>query len=322
MSTGPRVLVVRFSSLGDVVLVTPLLRAIARRHPAAQVTVVTKLAYAELLETNPHVARVIPLAPGERLPDLAAALRAQAFDARLDLQGSPRSRQLRRLVGGRWTAHAKGRAARLAQVWLGRRPRAPVPSVAERYFGAARALDVTPDADPADVFPAPEDEARAAAVAPPGFVALAPGASRATKRWPPSHWRTLAGLLGRDGVPVVAVGAAAERSLLCGDALIEAYGLPLRAVAALLHRARAVVTNDSGLMHLATAARRPVVALFGPTSPELGFFPYRAAATVVERSLACRPCSVYGSDHCPLGHHRCMIDIAPEDVARAVLEVA
>lgn len=319
MSTGPRVLVLRFSSLGDVVLVTPLLRAIARRHPAAHVTIVTKQVYAELLETNPHVARVIPLTPGQRLRDLADALRAQEFDARLDLQGSLRSRRLRRLIGGRWTTHPKVRAARLAQVWLGRRPRGPAPSVAERYFAAARALDVAPDAEPAEVFPTSEDEARAASVAPPEHVALAPGASRATKRWPPSHWRTLASLLKQRGVPVVAVGAEAERPLLCGDGLIEAYGLPLRAVAALLRRARVVVANDSGLMHLATTARRPVVALFGPTAPSLGFFPYRAAATVLERTLGCRPCSVFGSDHCPLGHHRCMIEIAPEDVARAVL---
>lgn len=312
MATGPRVLVLRFSSLGDVVLVTPLLRAIARRHAGAHITVVTKQAYGELLDTNPHVTRVIPLG-------LAASLRGELFDARLDLQGSWRSRRLRRLIGGRWTGYDKGRTARLAQVWLGRRPRAPVPPVAERYFAAAGALDVRPDPDPADVFPTPEDEARAAAVAPPSFVALAPGASRNTKRWPPAHWRTLVELLRERGLAVVAVGAAAERLLLSGEGVTEAFGLPLRTVVALLRRARAVVANDSGLMHLATAARRPVVALFGPTAPSLGFSPYRADATVVQRNLACRPCSAFGSGHCPLGHHRCMIEIAPQEVIQALL---
>jgi heptosyltransferase-2 len=79
-----------------------------------------------------------------------------------------------------------------------------------------------------------------------------------------------------------------------------------------------VVSGDTGVMHMATGVGTPVVALFGPTVRQFGFFPYRARATVLERALPCRPCSAMGSARCPEGHHRCLVDLAPSDVARAV----
>jgi heptosyltransferase-2 len=88
--------------------------------------------------------------------------------------------------------------------------------------------------------------------------------------------------------------------------------------AALLADAAVAVAGDTGLMHLATAVATPVVALFGPTDPALGYAPYHARAVVLARDLPCRPCSVYGGAHCPLGHHECMIGITPDEVARAV----
>ena len=120
----------------------------------------------------------------------------------------------------------------------------------------------------------------------------------------------------------MAVGGAAERPLLDLPGIVPAYGLPLLVTAALLRRARVVVANDSGMLHLATAVGRPVVALVGPTVRAFGFFPYAAQAEVLERPLACRPCSPFGSDHCPLGHHRCMIEIAPAAVHAAVERAA
>jgi ADP-heptose:LPS heptosyltransferase len=87
---------------------------------------------------------------------------------------------------------------------------------------------------------------------------------------------------------------------------------------ALLARARVVVSGDTGVMHMATGVGTPVVALFGPTVEQFGFFPYRAASIVLQRDLACRPCSSTGTPRCPLGHHRCLVDIAPAEVAGAV----
>jgi heptosyltransferase-2 len=92
----------------------------------------------------------------------------------------------------------------------------------------------------------------------------------------------------------------------------------LQETGALLARSRVVVSGDTGVMHMATGVGTPVVALFGPTVRQFGFFPYHGAGEVLERPLDCRPCSTMGGARCPMGHHRCLIDIAPGDVAAAV----
>jgi heptosyltransferase-2 len=320
VSAHPSVLVVRFGALGDVVLATPLLRAIARAHPDATVTFVTKAAWAPLLSGHPHVADVVALAPGASVTSLATRLRRGAWDHRLDLHGSLRSRALRVLTGGRWRTAPKPRLRRAFRVWTGVAVR-PLPHVAELYFRAARDLDVVPDGDPARVAPVPADIARAAAVRPPGpYVVLAPGAAHATKRWPTAHWNRLADQLDRRGLRTVVAGAAGDATRVTSPAARGACGIGLGPTAALLADAAVVVAGDTGLLHLATAVATPVVALFGPTDPALGYGPYRARAVVLARDLPCRPCSVYGGTHCPLRHHRCMIEITPDEVAQAVLD--
>src|SRR5207245_1274046 len=103
-----------------------------------------------------------------------------------------------------------------------------------------------------------------------------------------------------------------------GERIESAAGeLSLQETGALLARARALVSGDTGVMHMATGVGTPVVALFGPTVGQFGFFPYRAPAVVLERPLDCRPCSATGTAHCPMGHHRCLGDIAPADVVAA-----
>lgn len=321
--TGPTILVTRFGALGDVILTTPLLRAIGRTHPDARITYVTKRAYAPLLERDPHVARVVALEPGETVRSLARRL-GRRWDHRIDLHGSLRSKALQLVLGGRWGTWSKRRGRRALTVWLGVPPPArPIP-VAERYFEAARALGVAPDDAPAAAYPTPGDDARAAALmeGARGYVALCPGAQHWNKRWPPAHWRALAHLLMEAGEAVVGIGTPEERLLLDTPGVLDAFGTDLPTAAALLRDARVTVANDSGLMHLATAMRTPVVALFGPTSPALGYAPYRNTGRVLERALPCRPCSAIGGPLCPMRHHRCMIEIGPADVAAAVRSFA
>lgn len=145
-----------------------------------------------------------------------------------------------------------------------------------------------------------------------------PGAAHATKRWPSHHWNRLAAALDGLGVRSVIVGAAEDEGLVTAGDAVSACGVGLGPTTAVLRSAAVVVASDSGLMHLATAVGTPVVALFGPTDPSLGYGPYRSHAVVLARPLPCRPCSVYGGPHCPMRHHRCMIDLTPEEVAEAV----
>jgi len=328
----PNILLVRFSAMGDTLLMTPLIRALRTRHPEARITVVTKQAFAPLFQHNPRVSEVIGWQPGSALAELGRRLRGGAFTHRLDLHGSLRSRALRWRVGGRWTSYPKHRAARALlirtkrNVYRDRRP------VAERYFDAARELDVAPDSGSLELFLSRSTlEAAERFLAQRGLglrrqlIAVAPGASSFTKRWPTHHWIALVRRLVEAGNDIIVVGGAAESEV--ARELVEAGGEPAASAAgafdpagtaAVLKRARALVAGDTGAMHLATAVGTPVVALFGPTVEAFGFFPYHAKAAVVQRDLACRPCSAQGGTACPLKHHRCLQDLQPAEVLEAL----
>lgn len=331
---APRILIVRFSSLGDILLTTPLIRALRARHPAATISALTKQIWAPLLSANPHLDEVVAVAPGQSLVPLARALRAARFTHLLDLHGSVRTRVLRLLVPGPWTGYDARRKARQALIRAHHDiypDQVPVP---ERYFEAARGLDVEPDGRPAELFTSPAGEARAEAwLTRVGLdsdrpvVVLAPGSAHASKRWPVRHWRRLASDLVRRGFDIALIGSAGDRVVAAeiatsaGRRAASAAGeLDLQASGALLRRARVAVTGDTGPMHLATAVATPVVALFGPTVEQFGFFPYRADAVVLERDLPCRPCSSKGGPRCPLGHHRCLEEIMPDEVLQKLLE--
>jgi heptosyltransferase-2 len=331
-STSPNVLAVRFSSIGDVLLTTPLFRAIRLRHPVARISVLTKQAHVPLLSHNPYVDRVIGLKAGRPLASVAAELRAGAYTHRLDLHDSLRTRMLRTLVRGGWTTYPKHRVARALLIYTKRNHYRDPRPMAERYFSAARDLDVVPDGKPPDFFLGPDAERQASdwlAAAGLGqerrMIALAPGAAHATKRWPQTHWMNLIRRIVTEGFDAVIVGGpddaplAAALSERSGGRVVSAAGVfGLQETGAVLQRAAALISGDTGVMHMATGVGTPVVALFGPTVRAFGFFPYTNRAEVLELALSCRPCTSKGGPRCPLGHHRCLVEIQPESVHEAL----
>jgi lipopolysaccharide heptosyltransferase II len=319
-------LLVRFSSIGDVLLTTPLVRVLRARHPDARLVFVTKRSMAPLVADNPHLSEVVVLEPGESIRSLARRLAALAPTRGLDLHGSLRSTALRVLVRCPWRGYSKRKFARGVLVSTKIDLYGTDVPVAERYFEAARGLDVRPDGAPPEFFLGQAatgwarhwlgeqrlEERR--------FAVLAPGAAHFTKRWPLDRWQTAGARLRDRGFSLVTVGGADDRAL--GEALAPlavnvAGTLSLQQTGALLARARFVISGDTGVMHMATGVGTPVVALFGPTVRQFGFFPYRGRAEVLERPLDCRPCSVMGGARCPMGHHRCLADIGSDDVVAA-----
>jgi lipopolysaccharide heptosyltransferase II len=321
------VLLVRFSSIGDVLLTTPLVRCLRARHPNARLVFVTKQGMAPLVADNPHLSDIVTLAPGESLGALARRLTALAPTRGLDLHGSLRSAALRLRVPCPWRGYSKRKLARgvlIATKIDLYRHRVPV---AERYFAAAHGLDVRPDGGPPEFFLGAAARARVAGwltdrhldSAP--LAVLAPGAAHATKRWPGERWLRLAEHLRTRGYGLAVVGGAEDRTAAAPLAPLAASAageFGLQETGALLARARVLVSGDTGVMHMATGVGTPVVALFGPTVEQFGFFPYRGRATVLQRVLDCRPCSAMGGPRCPMGHHHCLTTIGPDDVAAAV----
>ena len=330
---SPHILAVRFGSLGDILLSTPLFRAIRARHPQVRITVLTRRRYAPLLADNPRIDEVIGLAPGDSLLEIGARLRATHFNHLLDLENSPKTRLLRLLVGGRWRSAPQYRVARALLIRTKQNHYPEDATVADRYFDAAKDLDVVPDGGPAEFFLSPEAEeqteawlAQAKLGKDRPFVAFAPGGAQPTKRWPLEYWVRLVRRLAGTGADAVMVGGpddtmiAAEVAARSTTRAINAAGvLSLQGTGAVLKRAAALVTGHTGAMHMAAALGTPLVALFGPTVRAFGYHPYNAArAFVLERNLSCRPCTVAGGLQCPLGHHLCMQEIQPDAVYTAL----
>ncbi len=326
MPARPRAgtLVIQTAFLGDVVLTTPLLAALAARHGPVDVLVTP--AAAPLLEALPAVHEVLVYDKRGRDRGLGALLRLgrtlrRRRYARVVLpHRSVRSAALGLLSGA---PHRIGFAG-APGTWgyTGRVTRAATGHEVERLLALAGDVPASPVA--VGLTAAHRAEAATwldARGVPDGFVALAPGSVWATKRWP--GYAELAARLDRG---VVVLGGrddreAAERIAAAAPerVAVAAGALSLPGSAALLERAAVLVTNDSAPLHLATAVGTPVVAIFGPTAPAFGFGPRGAGDEVVEHpGLACRPCSRHGPMRCPLGHHRCMQEV---DVARVLAAV-
>lgn len=320
-----KTVVIQTAFLGDVVLTTPLLAALAERH--GPVDVVTTPGAAPLLETHPAVASVVRY-------DKRGADRGTAGLWRVGR--ALRSRRYLRayLPHPSWRSAALALLARAAErtgfadspaaaTYTRRVHRSATGHEVERLLALAGTGALAPAVH---LELTPDDRAAADAWlgqrgVPPGFVALAPGSTWGTKRWP-GYGALAAGL----DAPVVIVGGPEDSALgeavaaaAPGRAANAAGALPLRVSAALIERAAVLVTNDSAPLHLATAVGTPVVALFGPTVPSFGFGPRGPLDRVVEHSsLACRPCSAHGPQVCPLDHHRCMRELSVASVAEAV----
>ncbi|MCP3979923.1 MAG: lipopolysaccharide heptosyltransferase II [bacterium] len=321
-----RVLVVQTAFLGDLVLTTPLLREIVRARPEARVTVVTTTIGRDVFRGLPYVAEVRALdkRPGLRgwrdALTLAGELKRDGFDWAVAAQRSHRSALLVRKSAARRVgfAGAPGRwAYDLRVVRRGER------HAVRRYLELSRPLGGRPEiADPRPEM-RPDASARdrvqehLQALGGEPYVCVAPGSVWGTKRWLPEGFGEVARALGREGARVVLVGSAAERELCrdvaraAGSSVLDLAGrTSVAELAALLECARLLVGNDSGPAHVASAVGTPVVTLFGPTTPAMGYTPHGALNRVVEHEgLECRPCHRHGPQRCPLGHFRCMREI-------------
>jgi len=310
-----KILLLRFSSIGDIVLTSPVLRCIKQQVPGAEVHVATKAAFADLVRFNPHVDKVHAL--GDDLSTLIHQLKAEHFDLVVDLHHNLRTARIKRALGVPAHSFPKLNIAKWLLVNF-KRDRMPRVHIVDRYLSTVERLGVKNDGRGLDLF-IPADRQVAIASLPAshqaGYTALAIGAAHATKRLPPH--RLLELLRSLQG-PVVLIGGKEDQTVArtltneVGARIFDATGrYDLLGSASLLSQARSVIAHDSGAMHIACAFRKNVVSIWGNTDPLFGMGPYipqhpeRAHIAEVQ-GLGCRPCSKIGHDHCPQGHFRCM----------------
>ncbi len=328
---SPKILIIRFSSIGDIVLTSPIIRCL-KLQLGAEVHFLTKKSFASQLQSNPHLSKVFAI--DKRIEEVLPALRAENYDYLVDLHKNLRSYRLSWALGKKTYRFDKLNREKWLLVNLGIN-RLPEQHIVDRYFAGVAALGVKNDGEGLDYFIPPADELDLAAFFreqgrkdwEKGYLALVIGATYATKRLPTDR---LIDLAQRISYPMVILGGPDD--VAAGQAIAQALGkrvldttgqLKLNQSASLVRQSDLVISHDTGLMHMAAALRRPIISIWGNTIPEFGMYPYYPqnspdSAQFEVSGLSCRPCSKIGSDQCPKGHFRCMQQIDLGAIAEVV----
>jgi ADP-heptose:LPS heptosyltransferase len=327
-----KILVIRFSSIGDIVLTTPVVRVLKTQLENVQVHYATKMQFKSIFEENPYIDKVHYLSTD--LADFIRELRAEKFDFVVDLHNNLRTRIIKTAL----LTKAKGFDKLNIEKWLlvnFKINKLPNVHIVDRYLKAVDLLGVKNDSLGLDYF-IPEKDVVPLDWIPKthqnGYVAYAIGAQHATKKLPLERMIELCDKINR---PIVLLGGkedAAVGEQICAffekttnssgyeDGLKElnkkaiiynACGkYNLNQSASLVKQAKYVFTHDTGLMHIAAAFKKEIFSIWGNTIPEFGMYPYRTKFTVLENTkLSCRPCSKIGHPACPKKHFKCMKEI-------------
>jgi lipopolysaccharide heptosyltransferase II len=338
-----KTLIVRFSSVGDILLSSLLVRTFRKRFPSCRLDFVVKEEYADLVQHNPNLTNVLPFARNgtfAELQELRATIQRTRYDLVIDIHDSVRSRFLS-LGAKRVVRIDKRKLARFLLVKLKinmYEEFGGAPSVALRYLEPVSHLGVEDDGNGLECFVSEKERETADALLSRAgfgtqkkFIGICPSAKHANKMWPAENFAGVASeVWNRHHQPIVLFGSESEvercieiegriRGATRECQVLNLAGkVNLMETAAVMDRCPMVISNDSGLMHLAASRKRSVLAVFGPTVQELGFFPFGTKSLVIENEgLKCRPCTHIGLTTCPKGHFRCMNDITIERVTDA-----
>lgn len=321
-----KLLLLRFSSIGDIVLSTPVARCL-KRQLGAEVHFLTKKNFEGLLAPNPNIDRVFSFEkdPTAVLP----ALKSERYDQVIDLHHNLRSLRVKLALGRPATSFDKLNIEKWLMVnW--KINRLPDRHIVERYMATVAHLGVRYDGEGLDHFIPPDEEVQVSdhspMLAPDNYIAFVLGATHATKRLPAEK---AAAICRHIDQPLVLLGGKAEQAAaaaIVGANIVNLCGrLSLHQSASFVRQASKVLTHDTGLMHIAAAFRKKIVSVWGNTIPEFGMYPFYPTGmdfntSVETKDLSCRPCSKIGFDRCPKGHFRCMNDIDPGQIALALRE--
>lgn len=312
------VLIIRFSSIGDIILCTPVVRSIKKNHPEAEVYFLTKQVYASVLDNNPYIDKVLRWEDSQD----RKLLNEQKFDALVDLHRNLRTMRVRLKY---WMTPYFGYAKQNLSKWLlvkTRNPKFAVDSVVNRYHRLMDAMNIEWEGDELDYFNVKETEI--VSLLPDQCIVLVLGGTYYTKRIPENWIQQFLKAMDQQE-SLVLLGGPSEKEM--GDRLQATYAqvinkagsLSLAESAAAMKRSRIVITGDTGLAHMAAALGKPIIWLWGNTVPGFGMTsPTKADTPIISKEvegLNCRPCSKLGFDQCPKGHFKCMSHVVDEVIS-------
>jgi ADP-heptose:LPS heptosyltransferase len=311
-----KILVIRFSSIGDVVLTTPVVRALKEQLPNAEIHFITKTAFKGVLEQNPNIDRLFTI---ERsINEVIADLKKENYNYLIDLHKNTRTLSLKLKLRRPSFAFPKLNFEKWLLVNF-KRQSMPKMHVVDRYFKAVEKLGVKNDQLPCDFFIQPSDEVSIKdqfGLNPKEYVTIAIGAQFATKRMP---FNKLEEIIQSLNTPIILIGGPTDKDM--AEALVARFPLKqlfnacgefnLAQSASIVKQSSVLLSNDTGMMHIASCFEIPTVSVWGNTVPELGMYPYfplkKELFSIHEvKELACRPCSKIGFQECPKKHFNCM----------------
>jgi heptosyltransferase-2 len=291
-------LIVRLSSLGDILLTTPLVRTIKTKYPGIKIDFVIREEYSDLLKLNPHLKNVYIFHRNkDKTKELKNQLCNNSYDLVLDLQNNFRSHKLLRCFGDFVVAYKKNHLNKFLLVYFKINRLKDAPQIPDRYAAVLNSLTLD-DYGPELIT---DKKPNQKLINFDKIIGMCPGSKHFTKMWPEEYFIQLGNMLEKSGFNVALFGGSNDKQI-CGrisSELSSAINLSndndILQTAADMKMCNAIYCNDSGLMHTATAVGIPVIAFYGSTVKEFGFTPYKAKNLILENNyLSCRPCTHIG----------------------------
>jgi heptosyltransferase-2 len=334
-----KILIIRFSSLGDIVLTTPVVEALKSIFPQSQISFLTKIQYSDALRNDPRIFSLLEFDPHGKhkgisgFSRLLSDLRSYDFDLLVDLHANWRSFLIRHLIKSKIKLkYNKRLLSRFMMVYFKSLKIKPIHTI-DSYLKVLKKIQIqAPNRTPM-IFLNQDDVAfveyfllEERVKKDDIIIGVHPGARWETKRWDEEKFKQVCQTLtSKLECRIILFGDAGDEKLIekiskdMPDAkLIKATGLSLGKFMSLIERCDCLVTNDSGPMHVAQALQVPVVTIFGPTHPRLGFVPTDSPNVVLCANVKCSPCSLHGKRKCYKKSRLCMDLIQPEMVVDAV----
>jgi len=325
-------LILRFSSIGDIVLTTPVMRCLKKKFPGAEIHYATKKAFHSIVKNNPYISKVHLLE--DSVFELIKDLKAEQFDYVIDLHHNQRTWLIKSLLGAKSFSFDKINFEKWLIVNFKINKLPPV-HIVDRYLSTCKSLGVENDGEGLEYFISAEDEVDVQSLPIEfrnGYTGWVIGAKHNTKKFPIDK---IANALNEVGQPVILMGGKEDNEIAeqvmaktNHKTIYNACGkYTLNQSASLVKQAMLIATNDTGLMHIAAAFKKPIISIWGNTIPEFGMTPYygKNYASQIIRSkqfevlnLGCRPCSKLGYEDCPKGHFKCMNLIDEGEVVKAL----
>ncbi len=329
----PKFLILRFSSIGDIVLTSPVIRCLKQQVTDAEVHYATRRYFLPVIEHNPSIDKRFFL--DEDLSTLINQLKAEKYDYIIDLHHNLRTLSVKNQLRVKSFSFNKINIEKWLMVNF-KINRLPKTHIVDRYMETVKSFGVTNDGKGLDYFISAEDEKAIEKIPEThrnGYIGFVIGARHVTKKLPVEK---IVSICTKINQPIILLGG--KEDFEAGEAIIRQSQISnflshvynscgqfsLNESAALVKHASKIITHDTGLMHIAAAFKKEIISVWGNTIPEFGMAPYHgtkdeARGTIVEvKNLSCRPCTKLGFEKCPKGHFKCMMQIDEVEIINAL----